>query len=127
MRRNEPHWLLTDADARTYGQALQNALRHIPIGVAQKTVDFTALFICALNFESPRIYQSMANARARRTRSSSSEQPAAPVFQFRPRTSSPQPAGAASPESPPERSEGGSGVDGFTGDGIDAPPIGGHH
>ena len=42
MRRG-PHWLLNDPDAKAYGLALANALRHLPVSMAQKYVDFAAL------------------------------------------------------------------------------------
>jgi hypothetical protein len=119
MRRNEPHWLLTDADATTYGRAIANAMRHVPIGVSQKALDFSALAFCVVNFESPRIY---ASTRARRQRRSSAEQPAP--------TATVYPFPSAAPQAPPHPSaaaapNGGGTVEGFTGDGVDAP-IGGH-
>lgn len=119
MRRNEPHWLLNDADAKAYATALKNALRHIPIRAAQKTIDFSMLAFMAFNFEMPRIYvssQLAAQRRQGRTRGP------AQVFQFNqkppppPGTTTP-PAGNASPSSssPPAggpQSANGSGVPG---------------
>lgn len=122
MRRNEPHWLLNDADAKTYGAAIANAMRHLPIGATQKALDFTALMICVVNFESPRVYHSTVNARERRRQRSSPatpEPPSATVYQFTQPNSPP-------PSSKPAATANGSGGDeGFTGDGIDGP-IGGH-
>jgi hypothetical protein len=44
------HWLLSDDEAKYYGNALANAARHLPIVVAQKYFDFGALavafFVC---------------------------------------------------------------------------------
>jgi len=51
-----PHWLLSDADAKAYGLALSNALRHLPITMAQKYVDFTALGIAIIAYEGPRLH-----------------------------------------------------------------------
>ncbi|PWT78037.1 MAG: hypothetical protein C5B60_01780 [Chloroflexi bacterium] len=127
MRRNEPHWLLSDDDAKVYGDHLQKALRHMPLGATQKSLDFAMLFICAVNFEAPRIYQSRRNSRANRARQAN---PAgATVFQFRPH---PQAASAPPPVTPdPQQPVGGGvegplpgSVEGFQQDGIDAP-IGG--
>jgi hypothetical protein len=115
MKRNEPHWLLTEQDAKVYGTALANAMRHLPIGATQKALDFTALAICAFNMETPRVYASMRNQQQRRAQAATPPPPGATVFQFRP-----PPANGAAPE------PSGSGVEGFTGDGVDSP-IGGHH
>lgn len=122
MRRNEQHWLLNDADARTYGTAIANAMRHLPIGATQKAIDFSALLICAINMETPRVYQSMRTARARRHQQQQQTETEAPggatVYAFtRPSSPPPQPAPPAGPS--------GVVMEGFTGDGIDAP-IGGH-
>lgn len=92
MQRNEPHWLLTDADANRYGAALANALRHMPIKAAQKTIDYSTFAMMVFIIETPRIAKSVQIAR---------QAPAAPprgpaqVFQFRPQ------APNASPPSPP--------------------------
>lgn len=63
--RNEPHWMLTDADARQYGAAFVNAMRHVPIAAAQKTIDFTTLAIVVFAMEIPRIGRSIQLAKAR--------------------------------------------------------------
>lgn len=131
MRRGEPHWLLSDNDAKVYGAALGNAVRHLPIGASQKALDFSALIIAAMNFETPRVYQSMHNARARRAqRGSEAPGAGATVFQFRPapQAGSPTAAAAAAPSSaqaPAAANGGGLSGDGFQADGIDGP-IGGH-
>lgn len=54
MRRGQ-HWLLSDAEAHAYGLALSNALRHLPVKMAQKYVDFSALAVAVLTYEGPRI------------------------------------------------------------------------
>jgi hypothetical protein len=100
LRRDEPHWLLNDGDAKVYGQAVSNALRHVPIKVAQKSLDFGMLFIVACQFEFPRIVLSTQMTRARGQRRS----PGGPaqVFQFtRPPPPPPaSPPGGASPHVP---------------------------
>lgn len=95
MRRDEPHWLLSDHDANVYGAALQKAIRHIPIRTAQKTIDFTMLVIAVGQFEIPRIYMSMQLAKMR-AQAARGMRPAAPHFQFNNGTSSqppPSPSG----------------------------------
>lgn len=53
------HWLLSDEEAKGYGQALANAIRHLPITMAQKYVDFTTLGIAIITYEGPRIAADM--------------------------------------------------------------------
>lgn len=105
LRRDEPHWMLNDADARVYGQALQNALRHIPIQRAQKTLDFAMLVVAACQFEIPRIYMSNQITKARRQ----GVRPAA-VFPFR--QPSPSPAGSPPPAGAGGASSAGNGASG---------------
>jgi hypothetical protein len=110
LRRNEPHWLLNDADARVYGQALQNALRHIPIRRAQKTLDFAMLVVAGLQFEVPRVMISMQAARR-------PPQPPAPfgqtVYPFPgPRTPPPPPTSPPAPPNPSPTAGGGAGGNG---------------
>jgi hypothetical protein len=64
MQRNEPHWLLSDDDAKRYGTALANALRHMPIKAAQKTIDYSTLAMVIFVMETPRIVRSAQLARA---------------------------------------------------------------
>lgn len=93
MRRG-PHWLLNDLDAKAYGMALSNALRHLPITAAQKTLDFAALGIAVMVYEGPRIGIDM------QTRQRGAQpRPAGPaqVFQFTP---SPRPAPSETPQPP---------------------------
>jgi hypothetical protein len=125
MRRNEPHWMLTDGDAKIYGQACANVARHFSLGASQKAVDFLALMVVGTNMESPRIYASMRAARARRN--PSPQQRTAEVFQFRQPDPAPAPS-APTPETPPPpagQQPSGLGVEGFAVDGIDGP-LGGH-
>ena len=53
--RRGQHWLLSDDEAKHYGGALSNALRHLPVTMAQKYVDFTALAVAVCMYEAPRI------------------------------------------------------------------------
>ena len=110
MQRNEPHWLLSDADSQRYGQALANALRHMPIKAAQKTIDYSTLVMVAFVMETPRIVRSAQIARTPK------QPPRGPaqVFQFHPpqptptaptTSQSPGDSGQASPdvaEGPPD-------------------------
>jgi hypothetical protein len=94
MRRAEPHWLLSDADARRYGAALANALSHLPVKVAQKYLDFSTLAFCVFEMELPRVMLSHQLAQARKPAPGAA--PSAEVFQFhQPRPSAN--AGAAPP------------------------------
>lgn len=118
MTRQQPHWLLNDADAKVYGEALRKALRHFPTGVSQKAIDFGMLTFIALQMESPRVMLSMQmkGSRARGP---------AQVFPF---PSGPLPAGpAAQPVRPTGRAnqtvrvQQQEPVEGFVPDGIDSP------
>ena len=95
MQRSEPHWMLNDDDAKRYGQALANALRHMPIKAAQKTIDYSTLVMVAFVMETPRIVRSAQLARAPKP----PQRGPAQVFQFVPNPAqAPQaPVQAASP------------------------------
>jgi hypothetical protein len=103
MRLDQPHWMLNDPDAKAYGQALSNALRHIPIKVAQKSIDFFMLAVAIGQFEVPRMYLSAQIARARATQGRRGGPPGpggATVFQFKPPpqgSPSPPPSGGGAP------------------------------
>lgn len=101
MRRG-PHWLLSDQDSKAYGKALANALRHLPITMAQKWIDFSALGLAIFAYETPRIgmdIQLKQQAQARRQQ----PQPMGQVFQFRP--AAPPPSAAPQPsQQPPQPS-----------------------
>jgi hypothetical protein len=92
MQRSEPHWMLNDDDAKRYGAALANALRHMPIKAAQKTIDYSTLVMVAFVMETPRIVRSAQLARQPKA------QPRGPaqVFQFVPNPAQ-APVQAASP------------------------------
>jgi hypothetical protein len=90
MRRG-PHWLLSDPDAKAYGLALANALRHLPVTMAQKWVDFTALGLAVFAYEGPRIAMDAAIRRERQTQQRR-PQPMGQVFQFRPPGAASEPA-----------------------------------
>lgn len=85
--------MLDDADAKRYGAALQNALRHFPMKTTQKVIDCTALAIVAFEMEAPRVMVSAELAKQRK-----GPQPArgpAQIFRFN------TPAGTqATPPSP---------------------------
>jgi hypothetical protein len=101
MRRSEPHWLLSDADARRYGAALANALSHLPVKVAQKYLDFSTLAFCVFEMELPRVMLSHQLAQARRPAPGAA--PSAEVFQFTP----PRPSAANGGAPPPRGRPGG--------------------
>jgi hypothetical protein len=96
MQRSEAHWMLSDDDAKRYGTALANALRHMPIKAAQKTIDYSTLVMVAFVMETPRIVRS-----AQLARQPKAQPPRGPaqVFQFVPNPAqapaSPPPAAAA--------------------------------
>jgi hypothetical protein len=118
--RREGHWLLTDADAKAYGQAVKNVARHYPIGVTQKGLDLYALAMCMINVEGSRVVASYRNTRRRRD-PPPQPAPTATVYPFpsNPQQPPPTSTAAAAPNG------NGGAVEGFTGDGIDAP-LGGH-
>lgn len=95
MRRG-PHWLLNDPDAKAYGLALANALRHLPVTMAQKYVDFTALGVAIFAYEGPRVAMDM-QLKAQRQAQQRRPQGPAQVFQFRP---------ASGPDRPPAPPQG---------------------
>jgi hypothetical protein len=95
FQRSEQHWLLSDDDAKRYGTALGNALRHLPIKAAQKTIDYSAFVFVAFAIETPRIVRSAQLARE--ARNPQPRRPPAQVFQFTPVST----GASASPASPP--------------------------
>jgi hypothetical protein len=103
MQRSEPHWLLNDADAKRYGQALANAARHFPVRATQKAIDLSALIFCAVQMETPRfvISRQLAAQRAK-----GPPRGPAQVFQFNGRPT-PPPSATASP--PPSQGDAGGG------------------
>jgi hypothetical protein len=78
MQRQEPHWMLNDDDAKKYGQALANAMRHLPVKVAQKYIDYSTLCMVAFVIETPRVVRSAQLARAPKA----APRGPAQVFQF---------------------------------------------
>ena len=108
--------MLSEDDAKRYGAALANALRHMPIRAAQKTIDYSTLVMVAFVMETPRIVRSVQLARAPK------QPPRGPaqVFQFVPNPAqapSPQPSPAAATSSPPPTSSA------TTSMGMPEPPI----
>lgn len=57
--REEPHWLLNEPDAQAYARYLSNAMRHLPVSVAQKYVDFVALGGAVMVYTGGRVVRSM--------------------------------------------------------------------
>jgi hypothetical protein len=126
MQRSEPHWLLNDADAQRYGAALANALRHMPIKAAQKTIDYSTLVMIAFVMETPRIVRSIQlNRQANAPRQP--QRGPAQVFQFHPPSppaqanatpsaNSPTAAGGSGTGAPPDFAEGPYDPGGFGGD-----------
>ena len=110
MQRKEPHWLLSDADANRYGTALANALRHMPIKAAQKTIDYSTFVMVAFVMETPRVVRSMQLARE----PAPARRGPAQVFQFHPNPSQDglRPAGPPTPTATPQSTPaaGGSGA-----------------
>ena len=99
---------MNDQDAKSYGTALANALRHLPVRMAQKYVDFATLGVAIVAYEGPRVAE---DYRLRQLRLAG-QQPQRPplsgqggqVFQFRPppggqgnAAGGPPPAAAAHP------------------------------
>jgi hypothetical protein len=124
MQRNEPHWLLNDDDAKRYGTALANALRHMPIKAAQKTIDYSTLVMVAFVMETPRIVRSVQLARAPKQQF----RPQAVVYPFAPpQPASPPSSPAATATSPtdgaglPPIAEGPPDLSAFGGEGPGAP------
>ena len=107
FQRAEPHWMLNDPDAARYALAMSNAMRHLPIKVAQKAVDYTAFAMVAFSIESPRIVRSAQLAGAK---GKPAPRGPAQVFQF---TGGPGGPGgpAAAPGGPPGGPGGPSGGD----------------
>ena len=125
MQRSEPHWMLNDDDAKRYGTALANALRHMPIKAAQKTIDYSTLVMVAFVMETPRIVRSIQlNRQAAAPRQP--QRGPAQVFQFHP-PSQPAPTAATPPPpsptatgsqgAPPDFAEGPQDFGGFGGEG----------
>jgi hypothetical protein len=96
MKRG-PHWLLNDADAKAYGTALANALRHLPVTMAQKWIDYSALGLAVFAYEGPRVAIDM-QLRQQRDQPRPRPQGPAQVFQFRT-----APADAPRPAPPPSQ------------------------
>jgi hypothetical protein len=93
MTRQEPHWLVNDADAKRYGAALANAARHFPLKTTQKALDIGVLIFCIAQIETPRVVMSSTLAKQK------AQPPRGPaqVFQFNGRPAPPPSATASSP------------------------------
>ena len=108
--------MLSDDDAKRYGAALANALRHMPIRAAQKTIDYSTLIMVAFVMETPRIVRSAQLARQPRT------PPRGPAQVYYPFTVQNPPPGANTPSqaattTPVNQAQAG------TGDGSGLPPV----
>jgi hypothetical protein len=106
FQRAEPHWLLSDDDAKRYGTALGNALRHLPIKAAQKTIDYTALVFVAFAIETPRIVRSTQLARQP---ARAPQRGPAQVFQFHNPNAQAPPAATSPPAGSPSAASSGQG------------------
>ncbi len=73
--------MLNDPDAARYAVAVSNAMRHLPITVAQKAVDYAAFVMVAFSIESPRVVRSAQMAQAAKGRPPGPRGPAQ-VFEF---------------------------------------------
>jgi hypothetical protein len=82
MKRG-PHWLLSDADAKDYGAKLANAMRHLPVTMGQKYIDWSAFAVAVFSYEGPRIGMDM-QMQAQKANPRPQNGPAQ-VFQFAPR------------------------------------------
>jgi hypothetical protein len=98
LRRNEPHWMLSDADAKRYGAALANALRHLPVHATQKAIDFGVLAFCVFEMETPRVVLSLQLAKQAKGQAGARPRGSAKIFDFvpPPPTGSPPPSGSNS-------------------------------
>lgn len=122
MTRDEPHWMLNDADAKRYGIALSNALKHIPIKAAQKTIDYSVLVVTAFLIETPRVTMSAMLAKQRAAQAKPGFRPQV-VYPF-PANPNPQQANPAQP-SEPRQPGAATPAEGFTIEGEpDAPSVG---
>jgi hypothetical protein len=105
LRRDEPHWLLSEADSKRYGQALANALRHFPINTTQKAIDFSVLAFCIFEMETPRVVRSIQLAKIPPHLRKQAQRGPAKIFEFTPQSSdAPQPNGPTPPTAPSPRS-----------------------
>lgn len=98
-----PHWLLSDADAKAYGTALANALRHLPVTMAQKYIDFSALGLAVVAYEGPRVGMDVRIKAERMQRGGAQQPPPGPaqIFRFRPPPNQPAPPRQAAPNPGP--------------------------
>jgi hypothetical protein len=83
-----PAWLMNDEDSKAYAVAVNNALRHHDIAVAQKTIDYCNLAALTLYFEGTR-WMAMRQPQPRQPMSAGPAQ----IFQF----ATPPPAPTAAP------------------------------
>lgn len=96
-----PHWLLNDPDAKIYGTALSNALRHFPIAATQKAIDIGSLVIAAFNFDGIRLATELRIRREARLRARPQPRGPAQVFQFVPGGTPQAPPQTPPPDPPP--------------------------
>jgi len=120
----EGHWQLTDADAKAYAQAIKNVARHYSLGVTQKALDWYMLGLCTINIEGARVVASYRNRKRPRSTGTPSGPGGATIYKLNPNPNPAGPPPAVPPAAPVQQQPDGGGVEGFTGDGVDAP-IGG--
>jgi hypothetical protein len=101
LRRDEPHWMLNEADAKRYGAALANALRHFPLQTTQKAIDFSVLVFCIFEMETPRVVKSIQLAKLPPHLRRQAQRGPAKIFEFAPNFSPPPPSDAPQPGGSP--------------------------
>jgi hypothetical protein len=75
-----PHWLVNDADAKTYAAAINNVARHYDVGAAQKTIDILNLCGMVAFIEGTRLLYSRSPAS--RPQPPQASAPVVPLFRF---------------------------------------------
>jgi hypothetical protein len=93
--------MLSEPDAKRYGQALANALRHFPVQATQKAIDFSVLAFCIFEMETPRIVKSVQLAKLPPHLRRQAQRGPAKIFEFNPPPPSDAPQPGGSPTSGP--------------------------
>jgi len=102
-----PHWMLSESDAKRYGQALANAARHFPVRTTQKAIDIGVLIMTAFVIDAPRIGMTIQQNKARAAAPPQQRRGPAQVFQFTPNPAqtggapSSQPSSSQAAQAPP--------------------------
>lgn len=122
MARKEQHWMLSEADAQTYGRAAFNMMRHFNLAATQKALDIGAFVTTVCAMETPRIWKSMEAKAQRRAQRQQQPPPQGNVYTMHPHQQR-QPQAAGTPAGTPADPQpiGGGHVEGFRPDGVDDP------